>query len=235
MKLWEAAFLSPLNAVRLIVALTNSNGDQLAELITDLSPRGRRHLHNMDVVALAEKFGVEACNAGKIPADYETDHSRALAAIRPAQKLLEGWAREGKLAAWGDVAEERLRIGPHEWVGREIDYVTGALVGSKFAAIRFERADIERLCAGRPSTTQPLAEVKPTAADNPRRRAAKETAVVLACKANWPKGIPSQLPAAERDKKIRDWCAKNNGPRAVSDRQIQRALKQFSEATKSDK
>lgn len=152
-KPWEAAFLSPLNAVLLIVARINPDGETLAGLIPDLSPRWRRHLHDMDVVALAEKFGVEACNAGKIPADYKTNYSRALAAIRPAQKLLEGWFAKDQIGTIAGVT----RVAALDCMRREIDYEHSALVRNgvpPLQDIAFERADIERLCTGQPRKGQ---------------------------------------------------------------------------------
>jgi hypothetical protein len=117
MKPWDEELLSPLNAVCLIVARTNLGGELLVEIITDLSAVGRLHLHH-----LANEEG-----------GYENDYDRALKAISPAQKLLEGWAREGKLTAWGDDASgKRKHIDHYERVGRQIDYATGALAGTAF-------------------------------------------------------------------------------------------------------
>lgn len=141
-KPWEGDLLSPLDAVRLIIARTNDDGEQLAELIDDLSPIGRRALQ------------VGAFRARNTPA--ENDYSRAFQAIRPAQKLLEGWMAQGQIGTVAGVE----RVAALDCRRREIDYERSALVRRGVAPVQdiaFERTDIERLCAPQPNEAAAIA------------------------------------------------------------------------------
>ena len=59
------------------------------------------------------------------------------------------------------------------------------------------------------------------------RGAPKVTAVVMACEALWPTGLPPQLQFTERNKRISEWCKQNAGPNGLSDNTILRGVKRF--------
>jgi hypothetical protein len=203
MKPWDAASLSPWNAVRLIVSLTNDDGEQLADLLVDESAVTRRAL------VLSRR----------------KNNKRANKAVRPAQRLLEEWGAKGKLTAYGYVgppSDDRKLLEPHHWTGRQINYKTGALTvygDTSIRSILIEAAGVRDLC----EALHPRASKR---ADRPPAQVgAKTKAVLKACKALWAGEIPNHLPAAERNNKIREWCKENGGPSSVVDRTIERALK----------
>jgi hypothetical protein len=140
MKPWDAASLSPWNAVRLIVSLTNDDGDRLAELLVDPSPVGTRELQLKSITWKATKKGRK--------------YRRAFAAIRPARRQLEDWCSQGLVTAYGCVetsGEDRKPLESHHWDGRHLNYEENALTGDglllPIRSVVLSASDIRSLCA----------------------------------------------------------------------------------------